>query len=265
MRMIDRKFMESRLKAHLATRTDSNEDAIRQILEKIESVDWNIESALVDVVPAIEDKKARNSCRRILVARLYGAAEEYNLVSQSYQSYLDHVSDNCVLMQNRMPDGPSSTTVLYPDGKVRIQPGKLWVNGRSLSWPGLFNAFDAQDNRKMGLLYRDGRYLVPCIFDYVDNDLSGPAIVYSDYVGFCITFYDKPYSEILRNKEFKIGDNLYVGFSCHGLKMEHSYSDSLAVPLYDGDPMTDEQEREYVKQVKERVFSLLDLHFARYI
>ena len=71
--------------------------------------------------------------------------------------------------------------------------------------------------------------------------------------------------EILRNKEFKIGDNLYVGFSCHGLKMEHSYSDSLAVPLYDGDPMTDEQEREYVKQVKERVFSLLDLHFAQYI
>ena len=110
--------MESRLKAHLATRTDSNEDAIRQILEKIESVDWNIESALVDVVPAIEDKKARNSCRRILVARLYGAAEEYNLVSQPYQSYLDHVSDNCVLMQNRMPDGPSSTSVLYPDGTL---------------------------------------------------------------------------------------------------------------------------------------------------
>lgn len=47
--------------------------------------------------------------------------------------------------------------------------------------------------------------------------------------------------------------------------MDYSYSDSLSVPIYDGDPMTDEQAREYVKRVKDRVFSLLDLHFDKNI
>lgn len=112
------------------------------------------------------------------------------------------------------------------------------------------NAFDAQNNSKKGLLYRDGRYLVPCVFDYVDNNLCGPAMVYLDYVGFRMAFYDEPFDE-----GYKIGDNLYENFHCHGLKTSHMYSESPCVPLYSGEPMTDDERRAYVKRVAERVYS----------
>ena len=144
---------------------------------------------------------------------------------------------------------------------MKIPTEVVEINGNSMTGRGFFNAFNYTDKRKMGLVFRDGLYVIPCIFDSVENCVD-ITMVYYKYVGFYIYLSDEPGDEDFGEKTIKISDTIYMIIRCHGLKKSHSYSDSMATPLYDGEPMTREEEFEYMDQITNEVYQLLDNHHA---
>ena len=261
MKTIRPQYLESRLKHYLSRRDENSEAVIQDILDKVGAVSWDVKKALEIVVPTIEDRRLRNDSRRILMSVWLDAAESYYAVSSMNQPYICYVSDLCVLVNYKEQNKPWSTAVFSPEGKVKIPTEVVEINGNSMTGRGFFNAFNYADKRKKGLVFRDGLYVIPCIFDYVENDLD-ITMVYYKYVGFYIYLSDEPGDEDFGEKTIKISDTIYMIIRCQGLKKSHTYSDSMATPLYDGEPMTREEELKYVGQITNEVYQQLDNHYA---
>jgi hypothetical protein len=267
MQYIEKKYFESELKDYLddifdKEQSDEKEALSKELIAKMGDVRWDVDAALHFVVPTIKNRMLRNDCRSLLIAEKYDAAESYYGRVHSDQPWIGYVGDKCVLLQYPHERIGCTAAILTPEGDVKTPEGLLWINGNSLSYKWCFNARGV-DNGKHGLVYGDGKIILPCVFDYIENDV----VIEAQYKGvaFSVTISDKPFDPehklLSYANEYRVADDLFINFSCLGLKTEHSYSESMAAPLYDGKPLNKKEKREYENTVKAELFAILDEHY----
>lgn len=267
MPYMNKKQFESKLKSILRYKSNDEqasekEALINELISKMEGVRWDVDAALQFVVPTIDNRRLRNHCRSLLIAEKFDAAESYHERVRSEQPWIEYAGDKCVLLDYPHDRIGSTSAILTPEGDVKTPEGLLWINGRSLSYEWCFNARGV-DNGKYGLVYVDGKIILPCVFDYIENDV----VIEAQYKGvaFSVTMCDEPFDpehKFLSNaNEYRVADDLFINFRCLGLKTEHSYDEFMAAPLYDGEPLNMEEESEYENTVKAELFAILDEHY----
>ena len=149
-------------------------DALKLLLSVSKKGEWLIDTILSNTIVIIENEALRNQYRRFLISRKYGVLMNMPK-GETDQYYITHTSDNCVLIDSPAKDmfqgqelirKPTSTIVLSPDGKIKINEGSVYIFGNLLTPHG----FTAKWNNKLGIYTKSGEVLLPCIFDYVEND-----------------------------------------------------------------------------------------------
>ena len=263
---IDPRFFNLKLAEIMNHMRDMDEEAKKaagnEIVAKMDSAGWSIDNALALVIPTIENRRLRNECRRLLIAIEYDAAEDYHKKTASNQPWVDYVGDNCVLIQYYGSEG-TSTAILSPEGEIKTPQGQVWINGRGFSYCWCFTARGVAEQKGYGLVYGDGTIVLPCVFNYIENDV----VIEAQYKGVAFNVFftddeDKDESKRLYYKSYRVSEGVFLRISCFGLKTEHDYSESMAAPLYDGEPLTPEEQEEYENKITEEVFSILDKFYA---
>lgn len=268
MPYMNKKQFESELKSILRYKSNDEqasekEALINELISKMEGVRWDVDAALQFVVPTIDNWRLRNDCRSLLIAEKFDAAESYYARVRPEQPWIGYVGDKCVLLQYPHDRIGCTAAILTPEGYVKTPEGRLWINGNSLSYKWCFTARGVDEIGKHGLVYGDGKIILPCVFDYIENDV----VIEAQYKGvaFNVTMSDKPFDPehklLSYANEYRVADDLFIIFKCFGLKTEHSYSESMAAPLYDGKPLNKEEKREYENTVKAELFAILDEHY----
>ena len=158
--------------------SDNNLDIfINPVIEWIDEVSWDIDRVLLEVVPQIENSDVRNICRTLFLAHKYNASEDYLSRQDINQPWLDYVGDECALLQYREKNDDraffSSTAILSSQGDILTPKGRIWVGGSSLSFNHCFIARGVKgEHDRMGLVFIDGRILLPCVFDNIVDDVA---------------------------------------------------------------------------------------------
>lgn len=214
---IDRRDFESKLTDFIFSLRRTIDEPNRKelqtvILSKMERASWNVDKALISVVPEIELKELRNNCRGLLIAYKHSAALSYYGRRDSSQPYVSYAGDDCVLLQFDDSNGPS-TAILSPTGDIKTDKGELYINSKSLSCKWCFTARGVADKRnKYGLVYGDGSILLPCVFDDIENSL----LIEAQYkeVAFLVTFYDNQCEEKdSYEREYMVKEGLFLNIS----------------------------------------------------
>ena len=261
MQHIDKDLFEDRLESFIEDEEDSlKKDKIRSLTQKLEEAKWDVDEVLRSVVPAIEEEDLRDNCRRLLIAAKHDVDECCNFYPDQ-DAYVDEFfSEKCVLIQySKNHTRPhSSTAVLTPDGRIIIPEGLISINGRSMWFSGYFDARKADDEGKFGLVSQDGKFILPCIFDGLDNKET----IVGHYKG--VDFHFVMLREPLvgsNSKNYKISEKLYLNVSCLGRDNEFEHFGAVAVSKKNDEPLNPEEAFEYEKAVKAELYSILDEHY----
>lgn len=270
MAHVDPDYFKSKLDDFIEDDFDTEDSAEKEsladgIIAKMEEADWDCDEALVSVIPSIGDKYIRNDCRRILLSCKFDAALFYETKSSSKQPWLDYVGDGCAFIRYYENDGTSTTAIISPTGEVKTRHGQIWINGKSLSYMGCFIARGVGEYKdKTGLVYRDGTILLPCIFNYIEND----ACLTAQYNGveFSIHLSGEAFEEDVnpRSRSYQVSDGFFVRVACLGLADEVHDHPAIYIPrMNDGKQLTRQEEQDLIERRASEVFTILDGHFLR--
>ena len=254
-------FIEKDLHTEDLTEKESLTDGI---IAKMEKADWDCDEALVSVIPSIGDEVIRNDCRRILLSCKFKAALSYWTKSSSKQPYVDYVGDGCALIQYYENNGTSKTAaIISPSGEVKTPHGQIWINPKTISHMGCFIALGVGEYKdKAGLVYRDGTILLPCIFNYIENDVVLTAQYNS--VKFNIYLLGKPFEEDVNflRRSYQVSDGFFVIVECLGLAdVVYDYPAINILRMNDGKQLTRQEAIDLIERRASEVFTILDGHF----
>lgn len=123
-------------------------------------------------VDSIAEKDLQDCCRAAAIAQMYGVCS----ISHSSRPYVEIPSyaKNIVLihlMERTAVLVKDSTAVLDGYGNILI-PEKQYATHRGCFYPGLFSIKELSTG-KYGLLTADGRWILPCVFDFIKLHLDG--------------------------------------------------------------------------------------------
>ena len=268
MTHIDPDYFKSNLDDIIEEDFDTEDSAEKEsladgIIAKMEKADWDCEEALVSVIPSIGDEYIRNDCRRILLSCKFKAALSYWTKYSSKQPWLDYVGDGCAFIRYDENNGTDTTAIISPTGEVKTPHGQIWINGNSISYWGCFYARGVGEYKdKAGLVYHDGTILLPCIFNYIEND-DWPTAQYNG-VEFSIHFSDEPLEEDVnpRSRSYQVSDGFFLGVKCLGLADEVHSHPAIYIPrMNDSKQLTWQEEEDFIERMASEVFTILDGHF----
>lgn len=259
MQHIDKDLFEDRLESFIEEEKDSlKKDQLRSLTQKLEEAKWDVDEVLRSVVPSIEDEDLRDDCRRLLIAAKYDVAECYGCRSYTDEPWVDdYISDDCVLLQYPDEKIGSTAAILTPDGRIKTPEGLIWINGRSFSSRGCFNARAAEVGGKHGLVFKDGKIILPCVFDTIKNS----DWIEAQYKGvkFSINLLKEPRDG--DSKNYKISEKLFLNVLCLGRNDEYNYYGAVAVSKKNDEPQNPEEAFESEEAVKAELYSILDEHY----